>query len=81
MSRNKSGAIIGNRILEILKEKDMTQQELADLSCNGNAPFIHLIANGSRKNISLPVAIRISTALGKSVEEVFIYGKEEKSDN
>lgn len=64
----------GNRIKAILKKKDMTPQELSDIS--GIMPsHISRIINGKRPNISLPIAIRIAEALKTPVEEVFIYRK------
>lgn len=64
-----------NKIRIILEEMGMTQQELADTSCNGNASHLSRIINGQRRSISLPIAIKIARALNKPVEEVFIYKK------
>jgi plasmid maintenance system antidote protein VapI len=65
--------ICNNRIREILEEKQMTQQELADMVINGNRAHISRIVNNKLKNITLPMAFRIAEALGKKVDEVFIY--------
>lgn len=65
--------IHGNRIREILEQKQMCQQELADICLNGNTSFLSKIILGKRRCISLPIAIKISRALKMSVEEVFIY--------
>jgi DNA-binding XRE family transcriptional regulator len=68
-----------NRIRIILEEIGMSQQELADIALDGNAGYMSRVINGNRRCISLPIAIKISQALNKPVEEVFIYknGKEE----
>lgn len=63
----------GNRIKQILKDIDMCHQELADIALGGNAGYLSRIINGKRLCISLPIAFKISRALNKSVEEVFIY--------
>jgi len=67
----------GNRINEMLKERQMTIQELADLS--GVRPsHLSRIINGQRRCISLPIAIKVAQALKNSVEEIFIYQKPEE---
>lgn len=68
-----------NRIRIILDEIGMSQQELADIALDGNAGYMSRVINGNRRCISLPIAIKISQALNRPVEEVFIYknGKEE----
>ena len=55
--------IHSNKIRQILQETGMSQQELADLSLDGNAAHLSRI----------PIAIKISRVLKKPVEEVFIY--------
>ena len=62
-----------NRIRIILEEIGMSQQELADIAVDGNAGYMSRVINGNRRCISLPIAIKISQALNKAVEEVFIY--------
>jgi transcriptional regulator with XRE-family HTH domain len=64
----------GNRIKAILKEKEMSIQELSDIS---GVPPSHLsrIINGQRRCISLPIAIKVSQALETAVEQVFMYKK------
>ena len=69
--------IHSNKIRQILLDKEMTQQELADLSLDGNTAHLSRIINGQRRCISLPIAMKISRALGLTVEEVFIYKKED----
>lgn len=65
--------IHGNRIREILDTTGMSQQELADISLNGNAAHLSRIMNGQRRCISLPIAFKIAEALKMQVEDVFIY--------
>lgn len=62
-----------NKIRMILDEIGMSQQELADLTLDGNAAHLSRIINGQRRCISLPIAIKISKVLKRPVEEVFIY--------
>lgn len=64
-----------NRIRIILEEIGMSQQELADIALDGNAGYMSRVINGNRRCISLPIAIKISQALNRPVEEVFIYKK------
>jgi DNA-binding XRE family transcriptional regulator len=66
-----------NKIKQILEEISMTQQELADITLQGNSAHLSRIINGQRRCISLPIAIKISNALKRPVEEVFIYKKPE----
>lgn len=61
-----------NRIRQILTEIDMTQAELADIALDGDASHLSRIINGGRRCISLPIAIKISKALNRPVEKVFI---------
>jgi transcriptional regulator with XRE-family HTH domain len=67
----------GNRIKQILKEKNMSPQELSDIV---ETPPSHIsrIINGQRRCISLPIAMKIAMALETPVEQVFIYKKPEK---
>ena len=60
-----------NNIRQILSEIGMSQQELADISLNGNSAHLSRIINGQRRCISLPIAIKIAMALNKPVEQVF----------
>lgn len=59
-----------NRIAEILIEKAMTQQELADLTGLYNS-HISEIVSGNRKGVSLNVAIKIAKALEMPIEDIF----------
>jgi DNA-binding XRE family transcriptional regulator len=54
----------------------MTQQELADISLDGNTSHLSRIINGSRRCVSLPIAFKIAEALNMKVEQVFIYKSE-----
>ena len=72
--------IHGNRIREILNETGMTQQELADISLDGNTSHLSRIINGSRRCVSLPIAFKIADALNKPVEEIFIKMTTNKSN-
>ena len=67
-----------NRIKLILEEIGMSQQELADIALDGDASHTSRIINGQRRCISLPIAFKISNALGKTIEQVFIYKRNEK---
>ena len=69
-----------NRIKAILEEIGMSQQELADITFEGNSGYISRIIHGQRRCISLPVAFKISEALGRPIEQVFIY-KNKTTDN
>lgn len=60
-----------NRILFFLKLKKMTSLELAKLA--GTTPsHISKIIHDKKRCISLPVAMRIASALGEKVESVFL---------
>jgi plasmid maintenance system antidote protein VapI len=61
---------IKNRLGEVLKEKQMTQQELSDIT-GLYASHISEIITGRRKGVSLPTAIKISKALGVELDEIF----------
>ena len=66
-----------NKIRLILAQIGMSQQELADITLDGNAAHLSRIINGQRRCISLPIAIKIANALQRPVEEVFIYKSEQ----
>ena len=59
----------------------MSQQELADLTVGGNAGYLSRIIHGQRRCISLPIAFKISKALKRPVEEVFIYKHSDEEKN
>jgi DNA-binding Xre family transcriptional regulator len=61
---------ISNRIEEVLIEKNMTKQELADLT-DLYPSHISEIASGKRKGVTLPIAIKIAKALDMKVEDLF----------
>lgn len=62
--------IHANYIVKLLKERDMCQQEFADI-LGISKGFMSLIIRGKKRYMSLPMAVRISRALGCNVEEVF----------
>jgi len=64
----------GNRIKQMLIDKQMTIQELSDIS-EVRPSHLSRIINGQRRCISLPIAIKVAQALETSVEEVFMYKK------
>jgi DNA-binding XRE family transcriptional regulator len=78
MEKKSKEKMHGNKIRQILAETEMTQQELADLALDGDASHLSRIINGQRRCISLPIAIKISKALNRPVEEVFIHTPENK---
>lgn len=59
-----------NRIKELLKELNMTQEELA-LRINIPQPEVSLISSGKRPDLTLRTAAKISRALGKPIEYIF----------
>lgn len=71
-TRSKS-EVHSNRIRVILREKNMTQKSLADIALQGNKSHLCRIINGSNRCLSLAIAYKISKALDKSIEEVFIF--------
>lgn len=68
--------LYGNRIKQILAEKNMSPQELSDL-VETTPSHISKIINGQRRCISLPIAIKIAVALQTPVEHIFIHQKPE----
>ena len=73
--------IHSNRIRIILEEQGMTQQELADISLDGNTGFLSRIINGRRRCISLPIAFKVAQGLNKTIEQVFIYKSINEKEN
>lgn len=71
-NNKQKSKIHSNRIKSILREANMTQQELADLTVDGNKAHLSRIINGKKQHISLAVAAKIAKALKKQIEEVFI---------
>jgi len=70
-----------NRIKQILEEIGMSQQELADITFEGNSGYVSNIINGKRRCISLPIAFKISEALGRPIEQVFVYKSKTITNN
>lgn len=62
-----------NTIRELRKEKKMTQEDLAGVLKVSRQTVIAL-ENG-KYDPSLPLAFRISETLGKSIEDIFLYGE------
>ena len=74
--------IHSNLIKSILQKKGMSQQELADICLAGDKAYLSKIINGKRKNISLPLALKIAKALNTTTEKLFIlktYEEHEKN--
>lgn len=71
--------IHGNRIKELLVKKQITPQELCDIT---GVPKSHLsrIINNHSLCISLPIAMKLSKALNEQVEDVFIYESPNPND-
>jgi len=69
-----------NNLLQILKQQEMTQQELADITGIGKTHLTKII-KGQRRCISLPIAINIARALNVPIEQIFIYRKREEVKN
>lgn len=59
-----------NRIKELRKELDITQEELS-LRSDVPQPEISRIENGKKRQIELETGIKIARGLGKPVEYVF----------
>jgi DNA-binding XRE family transcriptional regulator len=70
-TKKAKAKIHSNNIRQILNDIGMSQQELADISLDGNSAHLSRIINGQRRCISLPIAIKISMALKQPVEKVF----------
>ena len=70
-TKKAKAKIHSNNIRQILNDIGMSQQELADISLDGNSAHLSRIINGQRRCISLPIAIKISMALNQPVEKVF----------
>ena len=77
IKRKPKDKMHSNRIMLLLKEKDMTQQELSDITGIFTTHLTKII-QGKRRCISLPTAIKIAKALNEKIEDVFIYRKPEE---
>ena len=73
--RKSKEKIHSNKIKTILQEIEMSQQELADITQLTSSHLSKIIL-GKRRCISLPIAFKISKALNKTIEEVFLPKKE-----
>lgn len=72
VGRKAKEKLIGNNIALLLEKKGMIAKELSDIS-ELDPSFISRIIHDQRMCISLPVAYKISLALGEPIEKVFIY--------
>ena len=78
MKKKPKEKIHGNRIKSILDELKMSQNAFAKLT-ELNPSYLSKIILGKRRHISLAIAFKISNALGKPIEEVFLAKKQVKS--
>jgi len=62
----------GNRIKEMLVKKQITPQELCDITGIRKSHLSRII-NNYTLCISLPIAMKLCKALNEPVEDVFIY--------
>ncbi len=75
--KERNTGVYGNKIRAILTEIQMSQQELADLAMDGDKRHLSRIILGKQKGVALSIAFRISHALKRPIEEIFIH----KSNN
>ena len=68
--KKEKSKVYMNKIKATLTEIGMSQQELAD-KIGSNPAHLSRIINGQRRCISLPIAMKIASALGKTVEDLF----------
>ena len=80
-ARKPKDKMFGNKIKFYLVKIGMSQQELADIALNGNAPFLTRIIRGQKNELSLTTAFKISRALGQTIENVFIFNEEDQEDD
>lgn len=59
---------MGQRIKELLSQREMTQHKLAD-AAEITEPYLNYIINGQKKNPSFKVMCKIAKALSVSVSE------------
>lgn len=62
--------ITSNNIKLAREQKGWSQSELA-IHSNTSSSHINRIESGERKQVSLPVAFRLSKALGWAIEDLF----------
>jgi len=75
VEKKSKETIHSNRIKLILEEIGMSQQELADIT-QLNTSHLSKIILGKRRCISLPIAFKISNALNRKIEDVFVAKKQ-----
>lgn len=73
----KVGDYVKTRIQELRKEKKVTQNELAD-AVNVTRQTIISLENG-RYNASLILAHKLAQFFGVSIEEIFIFDREDEN--
>lgn len=67
--------VVGNRIREILKEKNMRPTELASKTGFQDS-YLNRIMSGHIKNVTMPTAFKIAKALEMPLENIFIVGRD-----
>jgi transcriptional regulator with XRE-family HTH domain len=71
MMKKPKEKVEGNRILQLLEIKSMSQSELCALS-GLDKSHVSRIINNKTMCVSLPIAYKISLALDEPIENVFI---------
>jgi putative transcriptional regulator len=66
---------VKNRLAELRRSHDLTQQQLADAVEVSRQTIISL--EGGRYNPSIVLAFRLARLFGGSIEEVFLYSEDE----
>ncbi len=70
--------IYRNRVAEVMEQKKIINQELADLIPTNPGHVTRILSN-ERPCISLPIALRIAEILETPVEELFILKEPKKT--
>lgn len=65
------GGILKNRIKEVREEKNMTQTELEE-KAGVTRTVISQLENGSRTVVTSETMLKLSKALGRSLDELFL---------
>lgn len=73
-TRKEFPKMYGNNVKQVMKEKGIILQELADRSGIGRI-YLGELVNGKRQNISVAFAIDIANVLETPVEKLFIRHK------
>jgi len=77
-SHKEGGVLMHNRLEEIRKQRNITQEELA-LTLEVSRQTIGSLENG-RYNPSIILAFKIARYFGLSIEEIFIYEEEHEHE-